>query len=122
MKKFLKKIFRRPAIILVTLWAEKAYAQGVRAAELRHHQERKTIYLAADSFHPDRLVTYSKAQFKAEKKVYGMAARLLTMQTLRSGCYYHTSDGFGEHGLSDAEMQIRKKAFVKERLSLAGLI
>lgn len=121
-KKFFRKIFRKPAIILVTLWAKQAYNQGVRMAEMRHAKERVTIYLASDAFHPDRLVTYNKKQFKIEKRIYGMAARLLTMNTLRSGCYYHTEDAWGENGLDAAEIEIRKKAFIKERLSLAGLI
>ena len=120
--KFFQRVFRKPAIILVTLWAKMAYNQGVASAEQRHAQERVTIYLAADSFKPDRLVTYSKRQFKAEKAIYGMAARLLTMNTLRSGCYYHTEDAWGENGMSAEEMEIRKKAFIKERLHLAGLI
>ena len=122
MKKFLKKLFRKPAIILVTLWAKHAYNQGVAAAESRHQKEKVTIYLASDSFRPDRLVTYNKRQFKIEKRIYGMAARLLTMNTLRSGCYYHTEDAWGENGLDPKEMEVRKKAFIKERLHLAGLI
>lgn len=118
----LKKIFRRPAILFVTLWANRTYRQGVAAAEERHRKEGRMIYLAADSFKPDRLVTYDKRQFKIEKSVYGMAARLLTMNTLRAGCYYHTADGFEGNGLSKRDREIRRKAFIRERLHLAGLI
>jgi len=121
LRSFLKRIFRKPAIILVTLWARQAFDQGVAAAEARHAKEKVTIYLAADSFRPDRLVTYSKRQFKAEKRIYGMAARLLTMNTLRSGCYYHTADAWGEFGLDPDEKEIRRAAFVRERLRFAGL-
>lgn len=117
-----KKIFRKPAILLVTLWANHVYRKGVRAAEQRHEQEHTTIYLASDSFHPDCLVTYNKEQFKAEKAVYGMAARTLTMNTLRYGCYYHTTDRFNHSGLSMHEQTIRRKAFVRERLHRAGLL
>ena len=84
-RKALRRLARRPAVILVTLWAESAWREGVRAAEDRHRSERVTIYLAADTFRPDRLVTYSREQFKAQKRVFGMAARTLTMNTLRSG-------------------------------------
>lgn len=117
-----KRLFRKPAILFVTWYANYTYEKGVKAAEQRHASEKKTIYLAADTFHPDRLVTYNKQQFKAEKAVYGMAARLLTINTLRSGCYYHTTDQFGKNGLWEEEKEIRRKAFIKERLSLAGLI
>jgi len=121
-KRILKRIFRKPAIILVTLWANRTYKQGVAAAELRHKREGVMIYLASDTFRPDRLCTYNKAQFKYEKKVFGVAARLLTMNTLRSGCYYHTADRFGGNGLMKRDKEIRRKAFIKERLHLAGLV
>ena len=44
------------------------------------------------------------------------------MNTLRQYCYYHTADRFGQNGLSSHEKETRKKAFIKERLSLAKLI
>ena len=121
-KRIIRRIFRKPAVILVTLWAEHAFRDGMEAAERRHEKERVTIYLASDTFRPDHLVTYNKTQFKVEKRVYGMAARLLTMNTLRSGCYYHTADCFGMDGMNIEDIEIRRKAFIKERLRLAGLL
>lgn len=117
-----KRIFRKPAIIIVTLYAKHIYNIGVQAAENRRAHEGKMIYLASKTFRPDRLVTYNKEQFKAEKKVFGVTARLLTMNTLKLHCYYHTADRFGNDGLSAREVEIRKKAFIKERLRLAGLV
>ena len=119
---FFKNIFRKAAIVVVTFWARYTYRMGVEAAEARHRSEHKTIYLASQTFHPDRLVTYDKARFKAEKRVFGTAAQLLTMNTLRSGCYYHTADRFGKGALSAEEVDKRRKAFIKERLRLAKLI
>ena len=117
----IKKLFRRPAIFFVTLYAKIIYRQGVDAAERRHAMEGNTIYLASKTFEPDRLVTYNRDEFKAQKRVFGMAARLLTMNTLRNGCYYHTTDRFGGNGLSEEEKEIRRRAFIKERLRLAKL-
>ena len=122
MREFFKRLFRRPAILLVTLWARRAYKEGVKAAEARHKIEHKTIYLAANSFRPDHLVTYDKAQFKTEKRVYGTKARLLTMNTLKQRCYYHTADGQGLNALDEREKEIRRRAFIKERLRMARLI
>ena len=118
----LKRIFRKPAIIIVTLYTKVLYNAGVEAAERRRRQERQTIFLAQDTFRPNRLVTYNREQFKAQKRAFGVAARLITMNTLRAGCYYHTADGYGRNGLDAREKEVRKKAFIKERLSLAGLI
>lgn len=117
-----KRIFRPLAVFFVTLWARIAYNEGVRAAEARHYRENKTIYLAANSFRPDHLVTYDKAQFKTEKRVYGTKARLLTMQTLARRCYYHTANGQEQNGLGAKEKEIRRRAFIKERLRMAKLI
>ena len=123
-----KRIRRRLAIIFVTWWAQWAYKKGVKAAErrrlalLRSPFGNGMVYLAVDSWHPDRLITYTKSQFKAEKRVYGQAARLLTMTTLKRGCFYHTSDRWGREGLSERDVEIRRKAFIRGRLRLAKLI
>lgn len=108
--------------MLVTSWARRAYNQGVQAADERHKREHHTIYLAANSWRPDHLVTYDKAQFKTEKRVYGVKARLLTMNTLKRRCYYHTANGQEENGLSPEQIEIRRRAFIKERLRMAKLI
>lgn len=117
-----KRLFRKPAILFVTLWARRAYKQGVKNADLRHKHSGNVIYLAANSFHPDRLVTYDKMQFKIEKRVYGYHARLLTMNTLKQGCYYYTPDRYGNNGMSEEEKEIRRRAFIKQRLRMAKLI
>ena len=119
---FIKKLLRRPAILIVTIYANLTYKQGVAAAEERHRLQGDTIYLASKTFHPDRLATYDKAQFKAEKRVFGVAAQLLTMNTLKSQCYYHTANRYGIGGLDRHDKEIRRKAFIKERLRLARLI
>lgn len=122
MKKFLKRLFRRPAILLVTLWARLAYNQGVEAAELRHKTSGHVIYLAANSFRPDHLVTYDKQQFKTEKRVYGYHARLLTMNTLKQGCFYYTADRYGNNGMTPKEKEFRRRAFIDQRLRMSKLV
>ena len=121
MNKFFKRLLRRPAIIIVVLWSKLAFDRGVEAAINRHRRTGKVVYLAADSFRRDHLITYVKEQFKAEKRIYGVAARLLTMQTLRRDCYYYTCDKYGQRGMSEAEYIRRRKAFIAERLRLSGL-
>jgi len=122
----LRKLFKKPAILLVTLWTRMAYNQGVRLAEERWKntkpERRRTIYLVEDPFRPSHLTTMDKDQFKVEKKVFGYHARLLTMNTLRNGCYYYTADKYGNNRIPEKEKEIRRSAFVKERLRIAGLI
>ena len=118
---FFKRLFRLPAVFLVTLWARRAYDQGVKAAEERRKRERTIVYLAPNTFRPDRLVTYTRETFRVQKKVFGYKARLLTMNTLRNGCYYHTADKYGNHPMTRRERDVRRSAFVRERLRLARL-
>lgn len=120
--KFFKKLFRPLAVLIVTMYARRIYNRGVRLADERHRREHQTIYLASQTFHPDRLTTYDKIRFKAEKQAWGFHARLLTMNALRRGCYYHTPDRFGNNGLDPKEKEIRRRAFIKERLRMAGLV
>ena len=121
-KKILRKIFRRPAILFVTLYANHIYQKGVKMADERHAREHKMIYLAKENFRSGMLTTYDKRRFKTEKRVFGHHARLLTMTTLKRGCYYHTPDAFGCNGMSEESIEKRRQYFVRERLRLAGLI
>ena len=121
-KRVYKRITRKPAIIFVTWYAKLLFDQGVEAAERRRIKENTIIYLAADSWHPNKLMTYNKLQFKAEKRIYGISAQLITMNTLRRECYYYTADKFGQNGMSAHDIEVRKKAFIRERLRYAKLI
>ena len=122
----LKKLFRKPAIFFVTLWARMAYNQGVRLAEERWKntkpETRRTIYLVEDPFRPGHLTTMNKEQFKVGKKMFGFHARLLTMNTLRNGSYYYTADKYGNNRIPEEEKEIRRSAFIEERLRNAKLI
>ena len=118
----MKKIFRKLAAIVVTYYANHIYKKAVEAAEKRHEREHTMIYVASQTFHPDHLTTYDKRRFKAEKAVYGHYARLLTLQSLKNGCYYHTPDRAGNQAMTPEEKETRRLHFVKERLRLAKLI
>lgn len=117
-----KKFFRKLAALVVTVYANRIYKQAVRNADIRHAKEKTMIYVASQVFHPDRLTTYDKARFKTEKKVFGYHARILTLQTLKNGCYYHTPDKAGNQAMTEKEKEVRRRAFVKERLAAAKLL
>ena len=122
MKRFFKRLFRQLAVLAVTAWARINYRKGVRMADARHKKEKVTVYLAAENFHPDRLRTYTKREFKTEKHVFGFHARLLTMTTLRRGCYYYTPDGYGNNAMTPREREVKRRFFIRERLQRAGLV
>lgn len=118
----MRKIFKRIAAFFVTVYANRIYRQAVEEADRRHKAEKVMIYVASATFHPDRLVTYDRWQFKKEKAAYGYIARRLTLQTLKAGCYYHTADTAGNQAMTDKEKEVRRLAFIRERLMKAKLL
>lgn len=122
MKKFLKRLFRPLAVFVVTLWANRLWKQGLEMANERHRKEGVQVYLASKTFLPEELTTYTKRQFKVEKRAFGYHARLLTMTTLKRGCYFYTPNQWGEDRITKEDEELRRQFFVKERLQLARLI
>lgn len=118
----MKKLFRRLAILVVTIWANYIYKTAVAQADARYRREHTMIYVASKNFQPDYLTTYDRNRFKAEKEVFGYAARLLTLQTLKIGCYYHTPDKAGNQAMSERDKEVRRQFFIRERLHKAKLI
>lgn len=120
--KRIRTFFRKLAKKAVSAYAERLYNSAVQIADERHGRERIMIYVASKTFSPSELTTYDRYEFKAEKAAYGHLARRLTLQTLRSGCYYHTPDTAGNQRMSESEVERRKKAFIRERLKKAKLL
>lgn len=115
-------IFKKLAVVLVTIYGNSIYKKAVRAADERYEREHTMIYVASKTFHPDRLTTYNRNKFKAEKEVFGYHARLLTLVSLKNGCYYHTPDRAGNQAMTKEEKEKRRLYFIRERLQMAKLI
>lgn len=118
----MRKLFKKLAALVVTIYANYLYKKAVRIADRRYAQEHQMIYVASQNFHPDLLTTYDKARFKVEKQVFGFHARLLTLQSLKNGCYYHTPDRAGNQAMTEREKERRRLFFIKERLQKAKLV
>lgn len=118
----MKKFFRKIAVFFVTAYARRIYSNAVKTADARHKKEGVMIYVASETFRPDHLTTYDRWQFKNEKRAFGYLARIMTLQTLKNGCWYHTPDTAGNQEMSISEMERRRRAFIRERLAKAGLL
>lgn len=117
-----KNPFKILARKVVILWTKYIYNKAVKIADRRYREEHTMIYVVSKPFRPDLLVTLSKREFKAMKLYsWGYRGRLLTLQTLRNGCYYHTPDPVGNQSMDDNERARRLKYFIKERLIKAKL-
>lgn len=119
----MRRLFRRPLILIVTAWANLTYRRASEVADRRHVKERVMIYVAENPWRRGRLETYDRWQFEAQKSVFGrFATRRLTLQTLKNGCWYHTPDTAGNQALASGERETRRLAFVRDRLKAARLL
>lgn len=118
----MKNPFKKLAKAVVVLWASYTYEKVAREADALYAKNHRMYYVASKTFRPDMLTVYDRYRFKAEKQVYGVFARILTLQTLKNGCYYHTPDTAGNQALGKHERERRKRFFINERLAKARLI
>lgn len=112
---------RRWARRAVTRYAKREFYAAMRRADERHKHEHTMIYVCSKPFQPEVLTTYDRIRFKREKQVWGWHATLLSLQSLKYGCYYHTPDKAGNQRMKQKDIDIRLKYFIEERLALAKL-
>lgn len=115
-------IFKKLAVYVVTIYARHLYSKARRSADALYRKNHRMYYVASRTFHPDQLTIYDKYRFKMEKEVFGTAARLLTLVSLKHGCYYHTPDTAGNQAMTEREMEVARRFFIRERLQKAKLI
>lgn len=118
---FIRNLRRKMARRVVTRYAKREFRAAMRRADERYKNEHTMIYVCSKPFQPDVLTTYDRIRFKREKHVWGWHATLLTLQSLKYGCYYHTPDKAGNQKMTQKEIDIRLRYFINERLQLAGL-
>lgn len=113
---------RRLAKAVVTLYAKHLFDTERKKADRRHKKHGIMFYVASRPFNPRELTIYDKKRFKAEKHIFGYHARLLTLQTMKARCFYHTPDRAGNQAMPEKEVQFRRSAFIHDRLKAAKLL
>lgn len=115
----MKKLFRKLAGYIVTVYANKLYRKAVSAAEKRHQEEKTMIYVLSSPLDQSKLVTCSKKEFRAIKEK--LKIRHHGVEHLKKGCWYHTTDGIDRNGLPLIDKEARRLAFVRLLLKRAKL-
>ena len=129
----MKKLFRRFAAKLVTLYYRRMYRKGVEACD-KLHAERKNAYYLIDW--PDKngkrvLKPLSRRGFRslkhwAQSFYFGVDMKYWSkdynMSVLREGAWYYTPDRSEKNGLTEKEKEVRRLAFLREGLRRAGLL
>jgi hypothetical protein len=121
-KEWWHNLRRRWARRVVTRYAKREFYAAMRHADERYKHEHTMIYVCSKPFQPDILTTYDRIRFKREKQVWGWNATLLTLQSLKFGCYYHTPDKAGNQRMKQKDIDVRLQYFINERLALAKLL
>lgn len=116
------KIFKKLAAYVVTAYARYLYSKARKTADEMYRKKPQMYYVASGVFQPNRLTIYDKRRFKIEKSVFGRAAELKTLIELKNGCYYHTPDTAGNQAMTEHEIEVARRFFIKERLEKAKLI
>lgn len=116
-------IFKKLAIYVVTAYARYLFRKAKEKADKLYAKKPQMYYVASQVFKPDSLTIYDKRRFKTERSCFGYYhVRLLTLISLKQGCYYHTPDTAGNQAMSQKDIDIRRKYFIRERLEKAKLI
>ena len=110
------------AVRVVTAYAKYLFRKAKEKADTMYAQNPQMYYVASQAFHHEVLTIYDRQRFKIEKQAFGCAARLLTLVSLKNGCYYHTPDVMGNQKMSAQEIKRRENFFIYERLRKAGLV
>ena len=116
----MKKFFRRIAGYIVTIYANRIYRKAVKQADKIHEERGEMIYVASSIEDVRELVIYNRYKFRKMK--HRLFIPKFYISNLRSGAWYPTADRGGKNGLSEAEKEARRLAFVNHVLHRAKLI
>lgn len=116
----MKKLFKKIARFVVTVYANRIYRKGVKIADKRHETEKEMIYLASSMVDIRQLVTLNRRQFRYMKNRLFIPKHYIS--NLKNGAWYHTADRGEQRGLTPQEKEIRRLAFVRHVLHRAKLL
>jgi hypothetical protein len=116
----MKKIFRRLAGYIVTIYANRIYRKAVQEAEKIHALRMERIYVASSIEDIRKLVIYNRYKFRQIKKK--LFIRDFYISNLKDGAWYYTADRSGKNGMTPQEKEARRLSFVRHVLHRAKLL
>ena len=119
----IKRVIRRMAIYVVTVYANRIYRKAVEAAEKRHEVEKETIYVSNGAINPSVLRTYNRKEFRRAKRILRIYDNnAYNIAALKASAWYHTANRDGKDGMTERNKELRRLAFVKSLLRNAKLV
>ncbi len=119
----MRKFFRRLAGYVVTMYANHIYHKAVKEAEKVHAERKEMIYVASSISNVNELVLYNRYKFRQMKNKLDIPqGRKYFIDNLKDGAWYYTADRSEKNGLTPAQKEARRLAFVRHVLHRAKLL
>lgn len=118
----MKKIIRRLRILVVTAIAGRVYKRAVTLAERRHNETGRQVFVISNPKDGRELIALTDREFLDMRGRMGVRGKDAPFKLLKTGCWYHTANQYGNDGISERHADIRRAALIKESLRGAGLI
>lgn len=116
----MKKIFKKLAGLIVTLYANRIYAAVAKQADAAHQKTKERYYVISSMADISKLVIIDRNGFREMKNATG--AHTQTLANLMKGAWYYTADKLERGGLSASEREVRRLAFARHMLERAKLL
>lgn len=116
----MKKLLRKLAGYIVTIYANRIYRKAVKEADRVHAERKERIYVASSIEDVRELMIYNRYKFRQIKNKLFIPKFYIS--NLKNGAWYYTADRSEKNGLTPEEKEARRLAFVRNVLHRAKLI
>lgn len=116
------KPFKKLASFFVTAYANRVFRNAVKIADSWHEGTGKRYYVIFSPEGNDKLVAIDDKGFLEIRKAMGMTGKEYPIAKLKNTCWYYTLNNSGKDRITDRELEVRRLAFVRERLAKAKLL
>lgn len=118
----MKKLFRKLAVLFVTAHAKRIYESAARCAEHKHKEMGRRVFVITNQEDTKELLILTDKEFLSVRRKLGIRSKDCTLAMLRSQSWYYTANENGRASLKGKELEVRRRAFIKDSLENAGLI
>lgn len=116
------KPFKKLASFFVTAYANRVFRNAVKIADSWHEGTGKRYYVIFSPEGNDKLVTIDDNGFLAIRKAMGMTGKEYPIAKLKNTCWYYTPNISDKDRITDRELEVRRLAFVRDRIKKAKLL
>lgn len=116
----MKKFFKKIAVYCVTAYAKILYGKAFDAANLLDRKTSIRHYVITNPMKPGHLIVVSAKSFQKMRRHFYVPKGYFDRDVLKNQSWYYTP-GKGL-GMPTAEAEVRRLAFIRERLQKANLL